>query len=142
MNAQNSIYATLITIVLVGVLLLRSSISIVPEDRLSTLLPPNNVWGIEVVYQGVPYTLNFTEQQDMLELINRSLAIGKLSAKPTPLPGLDKISIYLFTGAQLDLWPVDFTEDNLYFHAPSLLKQGYLMDVSGGSFAELIQHVH
>lgn len=142
MNARNAIYATVIIIVLVGLLLLRSSVQIIPENRMNTLLQPNDIRGMEVVYKGLPYTLNFDQQQEMLELINRCIPVTKISASPSLLPSFKKIVIYFFGKPTIELNQADFTENEFYFQAPGLSADGFLMDVSGGRMFQLVESAH
>ncbi|MDP1836240.1 MAG: hypothetical protein Q8K75_10000 [Chlamydiales bacterium] len=142
MNARNAIYAALVIIVLVGILLLRSSVQIVPENRVTTLLQPNDIRGMEIVYKNLPYTLNFDQQQEMLELINRCIPVGKISASPGGLPYFKKIVVYLFGRPSIELNQVDFAENEFYFQAPGLNADGFLMDVSGGRMFQLVESAH
>lgn len=142
MNARSAIYATLVVAVAVGLLLLRGLVPIIPEGKISTFLQANNVRGMEVVWKGQPYTLNFQQQQEMIEYINRSIPVGKIRDSITSYPGLNKIVVYQFGQPTVDLTPVDFNLNEFYFSALTWNPGGYLMDNSAGEMARLVESSH
>jgi hypothetical protein len=142
MNARNAIYAAVLIIVLVGILLLRSSFHVIPDNRVVGFIQANDVRGMEIVFRDRPYTLNFNQQQEMLELINRCVPVGKIRGAKTPLPGFSKIVVYLFGQPNIELAAIDFSENEFYLQSPTLNPGGYLMDVSAGRMARLVESAH
>ncbi len=142
MTARNSIYAALIITVMVVLLLLRGFLPIIPASQTNAFLQPNNVLGMEIVFNGLPYTLNFQQQQEMTELINRSIPIGKLRDIPTLFPGLDKVVVYQFGQQPVDMTPVDFDLREFFFRTTAWNVGGYLMDNSAGEMLRLVEAAH
>jgi hypothetical protein len=142
MSPRSAIYAAIIIIVMVGLVILQHLIPIASSGRSEDQLSPNDVRGMAVVYKGKPYTLNFEQQLEMVEYINRLIPIGKLRDTPTTYPGLDKVMVYLFNRTPLEFIPLDFDNTSFVFRAPALRPQGYLMDITNGQLLHLIESAH
>ncbi len=142
MNARFATYATAIIVVMVGVLLLRGAINFIPEGDKNLYVDPYSVNGIEVVYKGLPYTLNFEQQQDMVDAINRLLPMGKLRGEVLAPAGFEKIVLYLFDKKPIEMLPIDFHDNELAFKVKEWNPDGYLMDVSAGSMWRLVESSH
>lgn len=101
---------------------------------------PNDIRGSAIVYKGKPYTLNFLQQTRFIDFLNRALAVGKIepSASTSSHP-FDRIVIYLFNGKEIELTPAGISDDNIYFSAPALQKNGYLQDVTQGRLLQLLK---
>ncbi len=142
MNTRFAIYATAIIVVMVGLLLLRAFVTVAPQQIDSGYLDPYKIRGTELVFKGKPYTLNFEQQQEAVELINRCIPIGKLRGSPIPPPGMDKIVVYLFDKKPVELTPINVSQDEFTFKAPALNSEGYLLDVSAGRLWRLLETAH
>ncbi len=99
---------------------------------------PNDIRGSAIVYKGKPYTFNFLQQTRFIDFLNRTITVGTLESHNTKLP-FDKIVIYLFGGKEIELTPVDLSDDNIYFSAPALQKDGYVQDVTQGRLLQLLK---
>lgn len=126
-------------LLMMAILLIRS----VGNETVSQTAPdkffgPNDIRGSAVVYKGKTYTLNFLQQTRFVDFLNRSLLLGDIESR-TAKPPFDKIIIYLFGGKEIELTPVNISDDNVYFSAPALQKNGYLQDVTQGRMLQLLE---
>ncbi len=100
---------------------------------------PNDIRGSAIVYQGKSYTFNFLQQTRFVDFLNKTLVVNSLEPHPARAP-FDKIIVYLFGGQEIELTPVDISGDNdIYFSAPALQKNGYLQDVTQGRLMQLLE---
>jgi hypothetical protein len=120
--------------------------------NITTLLNPspvekyisfNDVNGIEVVHNKIPYTLNFEQQNKLLEYLNVSLPIGK-EKFPSNKESLDfdKIVIYRFGAPEITLIPLAYYQQNLIYEAPGWNPKGYMQDISEGQLRTLISQTY
>ena len=143
MTPRNAIYATVIVIIMVGLVMLQHLTPFAAERTGTDQLYANDVRGMAIVYKSKPYTLNFEQQLEAIEHINRMIPIGKLRDTPEPYPGLDKMVVYLFNSPPLEFVPLDFDGASFVFRPPAAWKaRGYLMDISTGQLLHLIESAH
>lgn len=103
---------TLAVLAGVAVLLVMNSISrlgIMPSKYLS----PNDVQGMAVEHNGKLYTLNFEQQNQLVNILNRSIPVGeelveKRKIQVDHTPEIKKIIIYRFKAPTLELIPVAY----------------------------------
>lgn len=112
-----------------------------PSVSEGMLLDPNNVNGMALVYNGLPYTLNLKQQMQMIDFINHSNSFeGRFL--PEKNLGFDSLSIYLFGDKEgLNLVPIVYFKNNLIFQIPKL-KEGAFIEESEGKLKALISSLH
>lgn len=70
-------------------------LQVVTIENPDLLIDPEDVRGTVVVHQGVPYTLNFSQQNAIISMINDMKEIDKPHKAGKPLP-FDRLIIYHF----------------------------------------------
>jgi len=86
-----------------------SMLGIAPSKYLS----PNDVRGVAVEHSGKLYTLNFTQQNELVEILNRLIPVGKdiVEKRKVDAPQesqVSKIIIYRFNAPDLEIIPVAY----------------------------------
>ncbi len=76
---------------LVGVLIFLNYASPVFSKQ---FIDPNQIQGVDVYYKGIPYTLNMSQQNALLALVNNSLTIQTLPALQENASQVDKVVFY------------------------------------------------
>lgn len=126
--------------------LLLLAINLVPVFSMpakQTYISLNNVRGSAVIYQQKPFTLNFRQQNELIDILNRAVFVKKsdyLNSKKDF--NFDKIVIYPFIGDAIEIQPIDYSESNLIFSAPAWNQEFYMMELSAGSLQEIINSSH
>ncbi|HEV8051971.1 MAG TPA: hypothetical protein VGP47_05705, partial [Parachlamydiaceae bacterium] len=84
-------------------------LGVVPSKYLS----PNEVRGIAVEHNHKLYTLNFVQQNEFVDIMNRSIPVGmelvekrKITLKDAP--EISKIIVYRFNAPDLEIIPVAY----------------------------------
>jgi hypothetical protein len=115
----------------------------------SRYLSPNDVRGIAVEHNDMLYTLNFDQQNTLVDIFNRAIPVTKESAetrkvKDAPPSEVKKIVIYRFNAPDIEIIPVSFVSKsqsavqaqdkqrlNLVFLAPLWNNKGFLEESVG-----------
>lgn len=79
----------------------------------SRYISPNDVRGIATEHHHKLYTLNFAQQNALIEIFNRSFPVGKemVEARKVTLsnpPEVEKIIIYRFNAPDLEVLPIAY----------------------------------
>lgn len=79
----------------------------------SRYISPNDVRGMAVEHDNNLYTLNFEQQKEFLEILNRSIPVGKELVDKRKVqiehaPEVQKIIIYRFNASDLEMIPTAF----------------------------------
>lgn len=99
----------------------------------------NQVRGIAARYNQTLYTLNFQQQNELIDIFNQSFETEKIKEGVRQTPNIDKIVIYQFEGKpDLIITPLTYVEDDLVFSVPQWNPNGYLLDVSEGRLRKLL----
>lgn len=104
------------------------------------ILTRSSVLGMATLHEGKLYTLNFEQQNQVLDILNRSLKIDSdryLSGKH-PKFGYDKLIIYLFDGKEISITPIAFENQQLIFQSPALNSKGLLRETGPGELNPLL----
>lgn len=108
-----------------------------------TYLKYNDVQGIAVSNNQLLYTLNFQEQNQVIEILNAAVPINEIKAGKRMPANIEKIVIYPFTGkTEIVLTPIAYVDNNLIFVAPDWVPHGYLMELSDGTLKNLISKTY
>lgn len=112
-----------------------------PENQ--TYLKYNNVRGIAVSYHHLLYTLNFKQQNKVIDILNRAVHVIGLKPGKRQKPTIDNIVIYQFDDQpNLDIIPVAYIDNNLVFSVPQWDSKNYFMEISNGDLQRLLSQTY
>lgn len=79
----------------------------------SRFISPNDVRGSAIEHKGLVYTLNFNQQNKLIEVLNRAVPISKKDfetreSKSAPTIPIQKIVIYRFNASDIEIKPVGY----------------------------------
>lgn len=141
---KSTIFMMTAAVILAALLLL--AINLIPlfsTPAKQTYIPLNNVRGSAVIYDKKPFTLNFDQQNELVDIMNRAVLVKKSDYTNARKDlGFDKIVIYPFSGNLIEIQPIDYVEHNLVFSAPAWNNEYYMMELSAGTLQRLIQSAH
>lgn len=139
MSNQTNWYMTAIAIVCVGLILLQNLIHVFSPSQSGQFLGRSDVRGIAVEHQGLNYTLNFEQQNEFIDSINKALPVGEgaLSHRNPPI-NFTKITVYRFNQPDLNFLPIEINNESLTFSVTGLTTPKLLMDVTAGRLSNLI----
>jgi hypothetical protein len=142
---MNRVMGFLTFAMLVGmaiILMLNFSALLTPPKN-ERYLSYNGVRGMAVEHNRLLWTLNFEQQNQVIDFLNRCLPIGKNTSHLEKRPlSIDRLVIYRFNAPDLFVTPVGYDGDNLIFQAQEWNPSGYLLDVSGGLFNTLLTQTY
>ena len=99
----------------------------------------NDIRGSAVLHDKKPFTLNFEEQNQLADYLNRLVFVKKTDyANTNKKFDFEKVVIYPFNTHDIEMIPVDTIDQNLVLNVPALNSEFYLMDLSGGYLLKLI----
>ncbi len=98
----------------------------------------DDVRGIDVVSDDLPYTLNFAQQGSLIHILNSGKKVKDSSFSSTPPPRVSKITIYLFSGKP-DLILLPETEDFSRFSVSLWDSNSYLDIIQPKQLEELLK---
>ena len=112
-----------------------------PESQ--TYLNYNEVRGMAISHHQLLYTLNFTQQNKVIGLLNKAVRIAELKATERQPPDFDHLVIYQFNHKpDLIIKPIAYVDQNLIFSVPEWYKDGYLMELSEGDLQQLLSQTY
>ena len=104
-----------------------------------TYLKYNHVRGMAVKANQLLYTLNFKQQNQVIDILNRSVRVVGVKPGKRQRPEIENIVIYQFDGKpDLVINPIAYVDKNLVFTVPEWEQEGYLMELSGGNLQNLL----
>lgn len=130
-----------------------SLIGIVPSRYIS----PNDVRGMAIEHHGTLYTLNFTQQNHLVDIFNRATVVAPndVSARKTNVtnpPEIKKIIVYRFNAPDLEVIPVAYTKKknataddnhvNFVFSVPEWEAKNYLEEATPNEFDTLLSKTY
>lgn len=142
MQNKTFFYSAIVGVIILSILLVRSLLDVYGDAGPQRYVHQNDVRGVEVTYTGETYTMSFEQQKEFIELLNVAVVVSKLSGERAPFTGLEKIIIFGFDTPEIELTPVDVSDENIFFRAPSIAPEGYLMDISAGEMKSLLEAVY
>jgi hypothetical protein len=119
-------------------------------------ISPNWVRGSAVVHAQLPYTLNFEQQNRLIDILNRAISISetmteKRKAEAAQPLDISKVIIYRFNEADIEIHPAGYvkklnsassTEENaplaMVLNAPGLDPKGLLEETTPGELQQLL----
>jgi hypothetical protein len=104
-----------------------------------TYLKYNDVRGMAVSHNQLLYTLNFKQQNTVIEILNKAVRVVGVKPGKHQKPNFDKIVVYQFNHQpDLNIHPIAYVEKNLVFTVPEWDKEGYFMELSEGDLETLL----
>lgn len=143
MNNRTLFYLTAIVLISMAALLTLNLSSILRGEPLTQdYIRRNHVRGMAVEHHQLLYTLNFQQQNDILDILNRAIRVTEIKGKREE-PLIEKIVIYQFDNQpDLILKPIAYVNDDLVFSIPEWNPDGYLMEVSAGRLHQLLSQTY
>ncbi|MBS4163969.1 Uncharacterized protein PRO82_001278 [Candidatus Protochlamydia amoebophila] len=140
MTNKTLVYLTFLVLIGMAILFALNMTSLLsgqPDNQ--TYLKYNQVKGIAVSHNKKLYTLNFKQQNDLIEILNRAVRVVGVKPGKRQRPNIDQIIIYQFKDQpDIVITPIAYVDNNLVFSVPSWNKDTYLMDISDGRLLQLI----
>jgi hypothetical protein len=143
-NSSNSLIFLTLLVVICSLVILGLNLSyIFTASKNEKYLGFNDVRGMAIVHRNLPYTLNFEQQNLMVEHLNQSLLINKNPpvANPSQL-NFSELIIYRFNAADIHLIPIGYEDENLIYTVPEWSGHGFFQDISAGNMKSLIEETY
>lgn len=130
-----------------------SMLGVVPERYIS----PNDVRGMAVEHNNTLFTLNFEQQNALVDIFNRSIPVGEEIVETRKVKGqspeIQKIIIYRFNAPDIEITPVAYiaksssafgreSHANIAFSAPQWNPQGLLEETSADNLHQLLSSTY
>lgn len=144
MTNRTLLYLTLLVLVGIAILFALNMTSILtgqPEDQ--TYLKYNNVRGMAVSHNQLLYTLNFQQQNSVIDILNKAVRVVGVKPGKRQKPTFERMVVYQFDG-QPDVLinPIAYVDKNLVFSIPQWEKDNYLMELSEGDLQQLLSQTY
>lgn len=104
----------------------------------ATYLQYDQIRGMDIKYRDSFYTLNFKQQNDIVDIFNQAVRVVGLKPNKRQKPDIEKIVIYRFGLPDLIVTPVAYVENNLVYSTPEWNEESYLMEMSDGYLRQII----
>ncbi len=144
MNNRTLVYLTSLVIGGMIILLALNMTSILtgqPEGQ--TYLKYNDVRGMAISHNNLLYTLDFVQQNKLIDIINRSVRVVGVKPGKRQKPDIEKIVVYQFEGKpDLTINPIAYVDNNLVFSVSQWESEGYLMEISNGALQTLLSQAY
>lgn len=122
----------------------------------SRYISPNDVRGIAVEHNQLLYTLNFDQQNAILDIFNRSIPVSKQEVEARKVQAVDpprvsKIIIYRFNEPDIEITPIAYvakstsvidSNHNLVFSAPLWNPKGYMEESASDEIEKLLKSTY
>jgi len=103
----------------------------------------NHVRGMAVEYNNLLYTLNFNQQNDIVEMLNHSVRVVGVKPDKRKKPEISKIIIYQFEDKpDIIITPIAYINENLVYSAPDWNEDNYLMEINQGRLQKLLAQTY
>lgn len=144
MNNRTLVYLTSLVILGMLVLLALNMTSILTGQPIGqTYLRFNHVRGMAINHDQLLYTLNFSQQNQIIEILNRSVRVVGVKPGKRQKPDFEKIIVYQFDNKpDLVINPIAYVDKNLVFSVPEWEAEGYLMELSEGDLQDLLSKTY
>lgn len=101
------------------------------------LLIPKEIQGSSITDNQKTYTLNFEQQNTLINWINQSEPFsGNLDS--LELTSIEKITLHLFNKPDIDLYPSGLIENQFLFFSPTWKDKGQMIEPSKGKLKQLL----
>lgn len=158
MSSRITLYMTLAVLAGFGIIMLMNAMTMLGFSA-PKYISPSDVRGMAVQHNNVLYTLNFEQQNTLVEIFNRAIPISKEDTasrdKNTPkTPNVSKIIIYRFNSPDIEIEPISFVSKkysvdgisseryNLVFSAPAWNPKGFLEEAAQDQMETLLSQTY
>ena len=107
-----------------------------------TYIAHNQIRGMATQYHGKLYTLNFDQQNEVIDLLNKAVAVTPDQQIEGTKPEIEKLIIYRFNSSDIDVTPISLVNDQYILSVPAWKKDGYLKDVSSGELVKVLSNTY
>lgn len=145
MNISNRfvIYMTIAVLLGIGGLFVINLNSIFTgQTTPQTYIKHNDVRGMAVKHKGLLYTLNFDQQNQLINIFNQSIRIAEIKPEANKNTKIEQIVIYRFDMPELKITPLAYLDHELIYSIPEWNANGYLIDVSNGELEKLLAQTY
>lgn len=144
MNNRIVLFFTIAVLAGMGILLAINMSSILTgQPAHQTYLKYNNVRGMAVGHNQMLYTLNFKQQNDVIDILNRSVRVLGVKPGKRQKPNIEKIVVYQFDNQpDIVITPIAYVDGNLVYSVPQWDQDGYLMELSDGDMQKLLMQTY
>ena len=144
MNNRIVLFFTIAVLAGMGILLAINMSSILTgQPAHQTYLKYNNVRGMAVGHNQMLYTLNFKQQNDVIDILNRSVRVLEVKPGKRQKPNIEKIVVYQFDHLpDLIITPIAYVDGNLVYSVPQWNEDGYMMELSDGDMQKLLTQTY
>lgn len=139
------LYMTGLVIIGMAILFaLNVSIIVSEQGGPQTYLKFNDVRGMAVKYKQLLYTLNFSQQNEIIEILNQSIPMLSSDASGfRQAPDIQQIIIYQFGNKpDLILTPIVYMNNQLIYSMPQWNAKNNLMELSNGRLQTLLSETY
>ena len=144
MSNRTLVYLTTLVILAMAILLgvnMQSILTGQPENQ--TYLRYNDVRGMAVNHNQLLYTLNFKQQNTVIDILNEAIRINEIKPGNRQPPNIEQLIIYQFDNKpDIVITPIAYVDQNLVFSAPLWGEDGFLMELSEGRLKELLSQTY
>lgn len=99
----------------------------------------NDVRGMDIQYKNTLYTLNFAQQNEVIDILNQGVLVAPEVSKNEKKPDFEKLILYRFDKSDIEIVPFNIDNDNNYtFSVSDFSKTKNLKDTSRGTLQELL----
>lgn len=144
MNNRTLIFLTILVLLGMAILFSINMTYILtgqPENQ--TYLKYNDVRGMAVGHNQMLYTLNFKQQNSVIDILNKAVRVVGVKPGKRQKPNIEKIVVYQFEGKpDVTIIPIAYIDQNLVFSVPEWEKDGYLMELSEGDLQQLLSQTY
>lgn len=144
MNNRTLVYLTSLVILGMLVLLgLNMTSLLTGQTEGRSYLRFNHVRGMAIDHNQLLYTLDFSQQNKVIEILNRSVRVVGVKPGKRLKPDFEKIIVYQFDDKpDLVISPIAYVDQNLVFSVPEWESDGYLMELSEGTLQNLLSKTY
>lgn len=139
---ENRTLTLLLTLAILGMgtLITLNYLSFPEGTQSDRFISRNEVNGMAVEYRGLLYTLNFNQQNETLNILNRAVTVDKKSLQgreQSPIE-FDQLVIYRFNKPDITLTPKALINQQLFFTVPEWAPGGFIQETDPGRLITLI----
>ena len=145
MSNRTLMWLTALVVLGMGVLLTLNLTRILMghSDIPQVYLKFNEVRGMAVKHNGKLYTLNFNQQKNLINMINRMVPVIGIEEGQRTKPDIEEIVVYQFGNQEdITITPVTYVDNDLIVSMTKWNPRGYLLDVSDGELRNLLNSTH
>lgn len=127
MKSRLTLYMTIAVLVGAAIILAMNAASTLGIAPAYQYLSPNHVRGMAIEHEQKLYTLNFEQQNFLIDLFNRSTLADQKEVQKASNTGFSKIIVYRFNTSELEIQPTGFTSDNRFIFSTPFWNSGHYL---------------